>query len=53
MADEFNLSDFIVIGFSRRIEFIIKAKSLNILLFCAILSANEHLTNYKINSHLQ
>ena len=38
MADEFNLSDFIVIGFSRRIEFIIKAKSLNTLRFCAVLS---------------
>ena len=53
MADEFNWSDFVAIGFSHHIEIITKAKSLNARLFYIHESATRFWNKYALRDYLK
>ena len=53
MADEFNWSDFIAIGFSHHIEIITKAKSLDARLFYIHESATRFWNKYTLRDYLK
>lgn len=53
MADEFNWSDFVAIGFSHHIEIITKAKSLDARLFYIHESATRFWSKYTLRDYLK
>ena len=53
MADEFNWSDFVAIGFSHHIEIITKAKSLDARLFYIHESATRFWNKYTLRDYLK
>ncbi|MEO3535477.1 DUF1016 N-terminal domain-containing protein, partial [Phocaeicola vulgatus] len=53
LADEFNWSDFLSIGFSHHTEIISKAKTLEARLFYIHECATRYLSNYTVRDYLK